>query len=176
MAASDQPGSATSNAVGEELVVTRVFDAPRELVFKAWAEPERLVRWWGPKGYTTPSCTIDFRPGGAWRFCMRSPEGVDLWCRGVYLEIVEPERIVCTDLFVDEQGNPVGPAYYGLSPDGPSETLITVTFTEHDARTTLTIRQVIGFPPASERDGMQQGWSESLDRLADFLAADGDRT
>jgi uncharacterized protein YndB with AHSA1/START domain len=169
MADSDPRNTATEGAVGEDLVVRRVFDAPRELVFKAWTQPEHLVRWWGPNGYTTPSCTIDFRRGGAWHLCMRSPEGVDLWCGGVYREIVEPEQIVCTDSFLDEEGNPVGPAYYGLSPEGPSEMLITVTFTEHEGKTTLTIRQTVGSTPPSERQGMQQGWTETLDRLADYV-------
>ena len=89
-----------SSAAGEtaqrELVITRVFDAPRALVFKAWTEPDRLVRWWGPQGFTTPFCTMDLRPGGAVRFCMRSPEGTDHWLQGVYREIVAPERLVCT--------------------------------------------------------------------------------
>ncbi len=79
------------------LVITRVFDAPRDLVFKAWTEPERLMRWWGPKGFTTPFCKVDLRPGGVFHYCLRSPEGRDVWGKGVYREIVEPERIIYTD-------------------------------------------------------------------------------
>jgi len=94
-----------TEAPGErELVITRVFDAPRELVWKAWIDPERVRRWWGPKNFTAPVCKIDLRVGGAYLYCMRSPEGKDYWSRGVYREIVPPERIVCTDSFADEKG------------------------------------------------------------------------
>ena len=88
MAASTSPTATTAERT---LIIERVFDAPRALVFKAWTEPERLVLWWGPRGFTMPACTMDARPGGAFRFCMRSPEGTDHWLRGVYREIVEPE-------------------------------------------------------------------------------------
>ena len=93
MAASTSP-TATATTAERTLIIERVFDAPRALVFKAWIEPERLVRWWGPQGFTMPSCTMDLRPGGAFRFRMRSPEGTDHWLRGVYREIVEPFLIV----------------------------------------------------------------------------------
>ncbi len=152
-----------------EIVITRVFDAPRHLVFKAWTEPERLVRWWGPSGFTTPSCTVDLRPGGVFHYCMRSPEGRDVWGRGVYREIIAPERIVYTDSFADAEGNPVPPAHYGMSPRHPAEMLVTVTFTEHEGKTTVTLQHAV---PESvpERSGMQQGWTEMLDRLAEELA------
>ncbi len=152
-----------------ELVITRVFDAPRDLVFKAWTEPERLMRWWGPKGFTTPFCKIDLRPGGVIHFCMRSPDGHNIWCKGVYREIVEPERIVCTSFFSDEEGNLVQPTHYGLSADWPAETLFTVTFDEHEGKTELTLRQT-GVPMIPERDGAVQGWNESFDRLAEYVA------
>ncbi|MGH8068203.1 MAG: SRPBCC domain-containing protein [Candidatus Entotheonellia bacterium] len=83
MAVSNARTSAATNAGERELVITRIFDAPRELVFKAWTEPERLMRWWGPNSFTTPFCTIDLRPGGVFHCCMRSPEGRDYWCKGV---------------------------------------------------------------------------------------------
>ena len=78
------------------LVIQRVFDAPRHLVWKAWTEPERMVRWLGPQGFTTTVLKADFRPGGAYRFHMRSPEGTEHWLQGVYRELVEPERLVST--------------------------------------------------------------------------------
>jgi len=162
-------GHPTQQAVDQTLVITRVFDAPRSLVFKAWTEPERVMRWWGPKGFTTPVCEIDLRPGGTYRNCMRSPEGQDFWSQGVYREIVEPERIVCTDTFADESGNPVSPEYYGMSPDWPAEALITVTFAEHAGKTRLTLRHS-PLPLGPERDMCEQGWTESLDKLADYLA------
>ena len=90
-----------------EFVVERVFDAPRELVWQAWTEPEHLAHWWGPQGWTLPVCTVDFRPGGIWHYCMRGPEGEESWGKATYREIVEPERIVYLDAFADEAGNPV---------------------------------------------------------------------
>ncbi len=91
----------------QALVITRVFDAPRELVWKEWTERERFMLWWGPKGFTTPFCKIDLRVGGVYFNCMRSPEGKDYWSGGIYREIVPLERIVCTDSFADEEGNAV---------------------------------------------------------------------
>jgi uncharacterized protein YndB with AHSA1/START domain len=154
-----------------ELTITRVFDAPREVVFKAWTEPERFARWWGPKGWTTPFCTIDPRPGGRIHFCMRSPEGVEIWNGGVYREVDPPARLVCTDYFADEAGNPVPPTHYGMSPDFPAEALVTVTFEDVGGRTRLTFRQSIPVSLAT-RVGAQQGWNETFDRLVEYLATD----
>jgi uncharacterized protein YndB with AHSA1/START domain len=150
------------------LVITRGFDAPRSLVYKAWTDPEHVVHWWGPKGFTTPFCKIDFRPGGVFHYCMRSPEGKDYWNTGVYREILPLERIVCTDSFADEKGNVVPATYYGMSAEFPLEMLQTVTFEEHEGKTTLTLRHV-GIPTA-EIDSCNAGWTESLDRLAEYLA------
>jgi uncharacterized protein YndB with AHSA1/START domain len=130
------------------LTITRVFDAPRSLVFQAWTEPERVKRWWGPESFTTPVCEIDLRPGGVFRTCMHAPEGRDFWSQGIYREIVEPERIVCTDSFADEQGNLVSPEYYGMSSEWPAEALITVAFTEHAGKTRL-ILQHSPLPPGT---------------------------
>jgi len=169
MAASKESTSASANAVERDLVITRVFDAPRRLVFEAWTRPEHMMRWFGPKGFTTPFCTIDFRVGGMFHYCMRSPEGRDYWGIGVYREIVVPERIVYTDAFSDAEGNPVPPSHYGMSSSHPAETLVTITFEEQDGKTKLTLRH--GIPETvTERDGTQQGWIELLDRLAEELA------
>ena len=154
---------------GRGFVVERVFAAPRELVFRSWTEPERLKRWWGPKGFTTPFCTIDLRPGGNFLYCMRSPEGRDHWGRGVYREIVVPERIVLAMSFADADGNVVPATYYGLSPDWPLETLLTVTFEEEAGKTRVSLRYE-GVPPGTDRDESRQGWSESLERLGEYLA------
>lgn len=151
-----------------ELVITRVVDAPRDLVFKAWTEPARVMRWWGPKGFTCPVCKIDLRPGGSFLSCMRSPDGKDYWGKGVYLEIVEPERFVCTDSFADEDGNTVSPREYGMSPDWPEEARIAVDFAEQGGKTTVTLRHW-PLPPGAERDMCEQGWSESLDKLEEYL-------
>ena len=151
------------------LTITRIFDAPRSLVFQAWTEPKRVKRWWGPRSFTTPVCEIDLRLGGIFRSCMRSPEGRDFWSQGVYREIVEPQRIVCTDTFADKEGNPVSPEHYGMSPEWPVEALITVTFAEQAGRTRLTLEHS-PLPLGSERDLCRQGWEESFDKLADYLA------
>jgi uncharacterized protein YndB with AHSA1/START domain len=163
----------TDSGIGstaEELVITHVFDAPRDIVFKAWTDPAQLMRWWGPKGFTTPSVTIDPRIGGVFHYCMRSPEGQDYWGIGLYREIVPPERIVYTDAFADAEGNRVPPSHYGMSASHPAESLVTVTFTEQQGKTTVTVRQTV--PDAvEERAGMEQGWTEMLERLADEAAA-----
>ena len=151
------------------IVITRIFDAPREVVFKAWTEPERLQQWWGPRGFTTPFCGVDLRPGGVFHYCMRSPEGRDIWGRGVYQDIVVPERIVYADTFADAEGHPVSPTHYGMSTGHPAKTLVTVTFAVQGHQTKVTVQQAVpeAFP---ERSGMEQGWTEMLDRLADELA------
>lgn len=151
-----------------DLVVTRVFDAPRELVWKAWTEPERFMRWWGPKNFTAPVCKIDLRIGGAYLYCMRSPEGQDYWGTGVYREIAPPERIVCTDSFADEKGNPVPASHYGMGGDWPSELLVTVTFEKHVGKTRLTL-QHMGIP-VDQRELCGTGWNESFEKLAEALA------
>jgi uncharacterized protein YndB with AHSA1/START domain len=143
-----------AEASDRELIVTRVFDAPRRLVFEAWTTPEHLAHWWGPKGYTLPSCEVDFRPGGAYRFCMRSQEGRDLWVRGVYREIVVPERIVWTSSRDDDPG---------------WEKIVTITFEDERGQTRVTVRQA-PFRIVEERDGAVRGWTESLERLADYVA------
>ena len=140
-----------------ELVITRIFAAPRQLVFKAWTEPERMMQWWSPRGFTTTSCTVDLRPGGAWRCCMRSPEGTEHTERGVYREIVEPERLVFTHAWEDADGKP------------GHETLVTVTFAEHGGKTTVTFHQAV-FESVAARDSHQEGWGEGLDNLAAYLA------
>jgi uncharacterized protein YndB with AHSA1/START domain len=128
------------------------------------------MRWWAPKDFTTPVCKIDLQPQGVFHYCMRSPEGRDYCGKAVYSEIVDPERIVYTDSFADEEGNPVPATYYGMSPDWPQEALVTVTFAEHEGKTRLTLLHALGSVPVSERDLCEQGWSEMLDKLAEDLA------
>jgi uncharacterized protein YndB with AHSA1/START domain len=152
------------------LVITRVFDAPRELVWKTWTEPERVKRWWGPKIFTTPVVKIDLRVGGKNVYCMRGPDGKDYWSTGVYREIVPLERIVTTDSFADKDGNVVPASYYGMSAEFPLQMLVTVTFEEYESKTRLTLRHD-GIPAGTDRDLAQGGWSESLDKLAALLAS-----
>lgn len=137
------------------LMMTRMFDAPRELVFQAWTRPEHLAHWWGPKDFQLPACEMDFRPGGSYRLCMRAPDGVDHWLWGTYREIVEPERIVFTWDRVDAEGNP------------RSSTLVTLTLTEQGNRTRLSLHQAV-FETVEDRDEHEGGWGECLDRLVAF--------
>jgi uncharacterized protein YndB with AHSA1/START domain len=151
------------------LEITRVFDAPRELVWRAWTEPELVKRWWGPEYFTCPFARIDLRVGGKYLFCMRSSDGKDYWSTGVYREIVPPERIVCTDSFADEKGNVVPASYYGMVAPYPLELLLRVSFEARAGKTESTLRHT-DFPPGSERDNARDGWSTSLDKLAGLLA------
>lgn len=151
-----------------ELVIVRTFNAPREAVWQAWTEPERVMRWWGPKGYTAPVCNIDFRIGGKYLNCMRSPEGREFWSTGKYLEIIAPSLLVCTDSFADADGNVVPATHYGMGKDFPLELQITVTF-EGDADITLMTLRHLGMPPGEMSDMCKSGWSESFDKLPAIL-------
>jgi len=151
-----------------ELVIERVFDAPREWVWKAWTDPEWMARWWGPGGFTAPVIQIDLRVGGKFLGCMRSPDGKDYWNTGVYREIVAPERLVTTDSFADEQGNVVSASYYGMSADFPLELLVTITLEEQGGKTKLTLVHA-GMPAGEDRDMARAGWNEMFDKLAALL-------
>ena len=155
-------------AVPEALVIERSFKAPRELVWKAWTDPERLMRWSAPESFTTPVYNLELRVGGRYLSCMRSPEGKDYWSTGVYREIIVPERLVCSDGFADPQGNPVPAAYYGMPGDWPEQLLVTITLEERQGGTHLTLAQA-GLP-ASEREEARKGWNGSFDKLAALLA------
>jgi uncharacterized protein YndB with AHSA1/START domain len=140
-----------------EIVVARILDAPRHLVFQAWTEPDRVACWLGPPGFTVAHCTMDVRPGGAFRLCLRSPAGAEYWRQGVYREVVAPERLVYTFAWADAMGKP----HY--------ETVVTVTFAEHGDKTELTLHQSV-FKSVAARDEHQGDWSKELQRLAEYLA------
>ena len=139
------------------LSITRTFAAPRELVFKVWTQPEHVVRWWGPKGFTTPSSTMEVRPGGAYRTVIRSPEGKEHVMRGVYREVVPPERLVMTFAWEDERGEP------------GHETLVKVTFEDVAGQTRLTFEHGV-FQTVADRESHFGGWSQFMDALAAYLA------
>jgi uncharacterized protein YndB with AHSA1/START domain len=153
MVAKDRETIATSE---RELTITRVFNAPRSLVFKVWTQPEHFSRWLGPKDFTTIGCQMNVQVGGMYRACIRSPEGNDHWMQGVYREITEPERLVFTFAWEDENNQP------------KHETLVTVTFEEHNNKTLMTFQQAI-FESIESRDSHNTGWSECFDRLATYL-------
>lgn len=151
-----------------ELVIERVFAAPRERVWKAWTEPEQMKKWWGPEQFTAPECRIDFRVGGKYLFCMRSPEGQDFWSTGTYKEIIPFEKIVCTDSFSDAEGNIVSAETYGMK-DFPLELLVTVTFEDVDGKTKMTLTHT-GMPVGEMSDMARAGWNGSFDKLEKSLA------
>ena len=141
----------------KELVLKRVFNAPRERVWKAWTDPRQLAQWWGPAGFTNPVCEADVRPGGAIRIDMRGPDGAVYPMTGVYQEVVEPERIVFTSAALDDKGNPI------------FEVLTTVTFAEQDGKTKQILRARVIKSTAQAAPylaGMEAGWTQSLERLA----------
>jgi uncharacterized protein YndB with AHSA1/START domain len=160
--------SQTGVLEGKSILIERIFDAPRELVWKFWTEPEQMMRWWGPKSFTAPYCKMDLRVGGKYLYCMRTPEGQDIWGTGIFREIVKPERLVFTDSFADEKGNVV-PASTYMDLDYPLELLVTVTFEEYEkGKTKLTLRHA-GFPANHNPELEGVGWNESFDKLAKIL-------
>src|SRR6266513_1949273 len=142
-----------------EIVMTRVFDAPRSMVFDAFSKPELLKRWFGPRGWSLVVCDVDLRVGGGFRFVMRGPDGKEMGMRGVYREIVAPERSVHMESFDDY----------------PGESQVTAVFVEQGGRTTLTA--TVLYPSQEIRDmvlksGMEHGAAETYDKLAEMLAED----
>ena len=131
-----------------DLVITRVFDAPRSLVFRAWVDPEHIRHWSAPHGFEISHCEGDARPGGTWKCCMRAPDGKELWVGGVYRRIIQDELIEHTHVW-DEDGH---------------QTLVSIRFEDEGQRTRMTLRQT-GFTSAASRDGHRGGWTECFERL-----------
>ncbi len=163
MATANQVGTAKrgttfSSPSDREIAITRVIDAPRQLVWQAWTRPEHLPHWMlGPEGWTMPVCDIDLRPGGAWHYVWRRSDGTEMEMSGEYRAVAPPERLVSTESW---------------GGDWP-ETLNTLSLTEENGRTTMT--QTVLYPSRDARDaatqtGMKQGVSLSYDRLAEYLA------
>ncbi len=159
-----------STVEGQELILERVFDAPCELVFKAFSEAEHLKHWWGPRGWTLTVCNIDFRPSGTWHYCMKCIDekqgdfyGYESWGKAVYLEIVEAEKIVYVDYFSDAEGNEA---------ENMPSSKNTITFVEHEGKTKLVSRAQYASTEALKAVldmGMEQGITETWDRLAEHL-------
>lgn len=164
----------------EEFVISRLFDAPRALVWKAWTEPERLKQWWGPKGFKVHTCKVDLRSGGTFQYGMTAPDGSDMWGRFIYREIVAPEKLVFIVSFSDSSG---GVTRHPWSPNWPLQILSTVLFEAQGGKTKVTVRW--GPYEASEverktfeegRPSMQQGWSGTLEQLEEHLNRRGGTT
>jgi uncharacterized protein YndB with AHSA1/START domain len=146
-------------APGSELVISRVFRAPRQLVWQAWADPRQRVQWMGPKHHPARHHESDFRPGGAWRSHLAPTDGgEELWVGGVYHELTEPERMVFTFAWDGDDGKP------------ENEMLISLTFAEEGTDTRMTLRQT-GFRGVEQRDGHNGGWTSCFDRLEEFLGS-----
>lgn len=148
-----------TDTADREILLTRVYDAPRELVFDAWTHPEHVARWWGPRGFTITTHEMDVRAGGAWRFIMHGPDGTDYDNEIIYTEVTRPERLIYG------HGQRDGIAWFNVS----------ATFIEEDGKTRVTMHTV--FPTAEartmaiEQRGAIEGAKQTMERLAEFLAA-----
>lgn len=152
-------------SVGDtEFTLTHLYSAPVEAVFKAFTDSRLLIQWWAPADYTIPVCNVDLRPGGVWHYCMQAPDGSRHWARAVYREIIEPERIVYTAGFADEHANPI---------DGIPEHTATITFSQIDGMTKVTIRVQLATPEeltTTLNMGMAEGLTMTLQhKLPDVL-------
>lgn len=144
----------TARADERELTITRLFAAPRELVFEAWTKAEHLSKWSCPRDLEISFAQSDVRPGGSLRVCMRSPDGNEYWLSGEYREVVAPSRLVFTHAW----------------DDAAFQTIVTVTLEPEGDKTRLTLHQA-PFPDRAQRDGHESGWSSTLDNLAEHLEA-----
>jgi uncharacterized protein YndB with AHSA1/START domain len=153
----------------ERMVVTRVFDAPRELVWKAWTDPKYVMQWWGPKGFSCPACEIDFRVGGKFLYCMRMPDGQEGWNAGEYHEIVLHEKIVYSMYFSDSKGNKVEPEEYGTEHEAIDDARDVILFEDlGNDQTKLTF---IGNEPmeSAKNSGQLEGMNQVLDKVAEVV-------
>lgn len=157
-----------NKAQDQEVLITRVFNAPRAVVFKAWAQPGHLEKWYAPKNCSIRIHSMDFRIGGAFHHTIKTPTGYTCTCKGVYHAIREPELIMYSLCFADAKGNIISPAAAGADPDWPHETTVTVTFTEHEGKTTLRLQQTVSSALA-QRTGAYPSWLEMLDLLDETI-------
>jgi uncharacterized protein YndB with AHSA1/START domain len=158
----------TKNTVNEteRMVVTRIFDAPRELVWKAWTDPKYVMQWWGPNGCTSPFCEMDFRVGGKFLICGRMPDGQEFWNSGEYLEIVLHEKIVSSMYFSDSKGNKIDPAQIGIEHEAIEDAYDVITFEDlGNGQTKLTFIGNETIQNAIE-SGQLEGMKQVLDKVA----------
>lgn len=152
----------------DTLHITRVFDAPRQLVFAAWTDPEKLMHWYAPTGCSISFRSIDIRPGGQFHSCIRTPDGHDCWCAGTYREIVEPERLVFTMSVANENGEIIEPTAAGMDANWPRDCVVEVTFEEQGDKTRLTLRQSVS-ESLAKKTGAHPSWLNMFDRLSVLL-------
>jgi uncharacterized protein YndB with AHSA1/START domain len=168
------PQTSPQGAAVGDFVISRVLNAPRELVWKSWTEVERLKQWWGPKGFKVVHAALDLRPNGAFHYGMTSPDGHDMWGKFTFREISAPSRLVFLSSFSDPDGNITRAPFPGLQ--WPLKMLTTVTLAECDGKTELTIRAAAFEATPEEQktfdgfhDSMRGGWGGTLDILSDYL-------
>jgi uncharacterized protein YndB with AHSA1/START domain len=167
--------NSVSQSTKSDFVISRVFDAPRDLVWKAFSEPDRMKEWWGPRGFTVIASKMDLRPGGTYHYGMKSPNGDPMWGKFIFREVVPQQRMVMVTSFSDEAG---GITRHPMAPTWPLEMLSTFTFEDAPGgKTKVTIRWSPHNATEEEqktfdagRDSMQQGWGGTLDQLAAYLA------
>lgn len=165
---SDNASNGLFSLFERRIMITRVFNAAPGLVFRAWTEPEHLLRWYAPQGCTVRFSHIDVRTGGTFLCCISNPQHGNCWCRGAYKEVSEPERLVYTLTISDEHGNRVNPADVGMDPDWPGETEVTVTFMDLGGATKLVLQQAAP-EELARRTGAYNGWLQMLDNLSEEL-------
>ncbi len=154
----------------ERMVITRIFDAPREVVWKAWTDPHYVMQWWGPKGFTSPFCKMDFRVGGKFLCCMKSPDGQEFWNGGEYHEIVLHEKIVLSMYFADRDGNKVEPEQYGIEHEAIEDAHDVVTFEDlgnGQTKLTFTGNETM---ESAKSSGQVEGWNQILDKFDSVVA------
>jgi uncharacterized protein YndB with AHSA1/START domain len=162
----------TDNEEKRDLVITRLFNAPVELVWKAWTDPEYVMRWWGPTGFTSPTCKIDFREGGKFVFHMRAPKefqgGQDFYTAGVYKKIVPLKLIEFSQGLSDKDGNRIDPTTMGMPADFPKEIPSALAFKRVGDKTELTVTER-DWAVGQMRDMSEAGMNQCLDKLAEAL-------
>jgi len=151
-----------------EVRIVREFDAPQSLVFRAWTDATQLPQWFAPTGCAIRFRTLDIRPGGEFHSCIRTPDGQECWCKGVYREVTSPERIVFTMAISNDAGELIGPLAAGMDPAWPQETIVTVTFEEREGRTKLILHQTVS-ETLAEKTGAYPSWLDMLGRLEGLL-------
>ena len=179
MAEASSPGTAAARAVSEpEFSLTRAFDAPRALVFKAWTQAGHLARWWGPAGFDVVRCEMDLRPGGTFLYGLRGPDGGTMFGRWLFRDVSAPASLEFLAAFCDEQGHP---RRHPFAPEWPLEMLSTLRFIEDDGRTTIALTAVpFEATPrecevfAAATGSMAEGWKGTLDKFDAYVAGEAE--
>lgn len=158
----------TETATSQKSIsITRAFNLPASKVWQAWTDPESCKKWWGPKNFTCPHCTIDLKVGGKYLTCMRTKDGTEFWSTRVYKEIIPNKKLVCTDSFSDDKGNVIPASDLNMPGEWPLELLVTVRFEATGGKTKMNLEQV-GIPPEMY-DECILGWEQSLDKLEENI-------